>query len=84
MAAPAWDRACGHLPAPVPQGSLQLQPLPTRSVGSVKASADPPKAKELLAISPSTPHAWATYRAQATLFPSSPLACGHWAPKESS
>ena len=60
MVALAWDRACGHLPAPVPQGSLQLRPLPTRSVGTVKASAEPPKAKGLLAISPSTLHAQAT------------------------
>lgn len=59
-AVPACDRSCGHLQAPELQPSPQLRPLPSRSVGSVKASAEPPKARGLLAISPSTLHARAT------------------------
>lgn len=59
MVVPGWDRGRGHLQAPVSKGSLQLRPLPTRSVTSTKASAQPPKAKGLLDIFPVTLHAWA-------------------------
>lgn len=59
MVIPGWDRGHGHLQAPVLQGSLQLQPLPTHSAPSTKASAQAPKAKGLLAIFPATLRTWA-------------------------